>query len=145
MMRARPVAGARLGEAGVDEAPANKVGSGVPADGVAEHTAPAISRAGFRGSAPASSFIRTHSLSGGASSRQIDDVAAVMRKNGWTFEPVLVVEHNGQRYVIDGHHRLEAARRIGIEVPCKIATPEEMARFRYKTIDDVIHAACEAG
>ena len=67
-----------------------------------------------------------------------------MRKDGWIFEPILVVEHNGQRYVIDGHHRLEAARRAGLEVQYKIATPEEMAKKGYDTIDDVIHAASEA-
>ena len=72
-------------------------------------------------------------------------MAAKMRKNGWTFDPVLVVEHNGQRYVIDGHHRIEAARRAGIEVPYKIATPDEMARYNYKTIDEVLHAAAAAG
>ena len=102
--------------------------------------------AGFRGSAPASSFTRTESLSGGASSRKIDELTEEMRAAGrWTKDPILVVEHNGQKYVIDGHHRFEAARRAKVEVQYKIASPEEMARFTYKTLDDVIRAASEAG
>ncbi|MGB0758157.1 MAG: ParB N-terminal domain-containing protein [Rubripirellula sp.] len=38
-------------------------------------------------------------------------------KIGWQGKPIEVIEHNGYRYVVNGHHRLEAARRAGIEVP----------------------------
>lgn len=33
-------------------------------------------------------------------------------------EPIKYVEYNGQKYVVDGHHRLLAAKRLGLtEVP----------------------------
>jgi ParB-like chromosome segregation protein Spo0J len=68
-----------------------------------------------------------------------------MRTGGWQGDPIKVVEHNGKRYIIDGHHRVEAARRAGIDVQYKIASPSEMAKYRYNSIDDVIRAAAEAG
>jgi ParB-like chromosome segregation protein Spo0J len=68
-----------------------------------------------------------------------------MRTGGWQGGPIKVVEHNGKRYVIDGHHRVEAARRAGIDVQYEIASPSEMAMRGYKSIDDVIRAASEAG
>jgi hypothetical protein len=40
-------------------------------------------------------------------------------------EPIKFVEHNGTRYVVDGHHRLAAAKRLGLkEVPAEeVALP----------------------
>ena len=105
----------------------------------------AASGVGSRGSAPAHSFVRTHSLSGRESSRLVRQYAESMRTGGWQGGPIKVVEHNGKRYVIDGHHRVEAARRAGIDVQYEIASPSEMAMRGYKSIDDVIRAASEAG
>jgi ParB-like chromosome segregation protein Spo0J len=68
-----------------------------------------------------------------------------MRTGGWQGEPIKVVEHNGKRYILDGHHRVEAARSAGIDVQYKIASPADMAERGYKSIDDVIRAAAEAG
>jgi hypothetical protein len=100
---------------------------------------------GSRGSAPAHSFVRTHSLSGNKSSRLVRDYAESMRTGGWQGEPIKVVENNGKRYIIDGHHRVEAARRAGIDVQYKIASPAEMAERGFDSIDEVIRAAAEAG
>jgi ParB-like chromosome segregation protein Spo0J len=68
-----------------------------------------------------------------------------MRTGGWQGEPIKVVENNGKRYIIDGHHRVEAARRAGIDVQYKIASPAEMAERGFDSIDEVIRAAAEAG
>jgi uncharacterized protein (DUF1015 family) len=68
-----------------------------------------------------------------------------MRTGGWKGDPIEVVEHNGKRYIIDGHHRVEAARRAGIDVQYEIVGPSEMAKHNYKSIDEVIRAAAEAG
>ncbi|HZF50865.1 MAG TPA: ParB/RepB/Spo0J family partition protein [Polyangiaceae bacterium] len=100
---------------------------------------------GSRGSAPAHSFVRTESLSGRHSSRQVRKFAESMRTDGWQGDPIKVVEYNGKRYIIDGHHRVEAARRAGIDVPYEIASPAEMAGRGYKSIDEVIRAAADAG
>jgi ParB-like chromosome segregation protein Spo0J len=42
--------------------------------------------------------------------RLVDDIA----ENGIQ-ESIKVVEHNGSKYVVDGHHRLAAARQLGIK------------------------------
>ena len=125
-LRAPPPLAERLDEASVAKAPG----------------APAV---GSRGSASASSFSRTESLKGGASSRKVDDLIEKMRRDGWKGDPIKIVEHNGQKYIIDGHHRVEAARRVGIEVQYEIASPSDLARSGYQTLDDVLHAASEAG
>ena len=38
-------------------------------------------------------------------------------------QPIQFVEHNGTRYVVNGHHRLAAAKRLGLkEVPVEEVT-----------------------
>ena len=51
-------------------------------------------------------------------------------------EPIKYVEHNGQMYVVDGQHRLLAAKRLGItEVPIERV---DLPYAGYKTIDDLL-------
>ena len=98
---------------------------------------------GTRGSAPAESFLRTESLSGNRASRKVAEYAESMRAGGWRGEPIKIIEHNGQRYVIDGHHRLAAARKVGIAVQYETIGPAELARRGYQSIDDVVRASSE--
>lgn len=98
-----------------------------------------------RGVAAANTFARTESMAGKASSRKVGEIAESMRGGGWKGDPIKIVEHNGQRYVIDGHHRLEAARRAGIDASFEVVSPAEMARYGYRSVDDVVRAASEVG
>ena len=68
-----------------------------------------------------------------------------MRTNGWVGEPIEVVEHNGYRYIINGHHRVEAAGRAGIDVPYRVISDAELRAYGYRDIDHVISASSEAG
>jgi ParB-like chromosome segregation protein Spo0J len=52
-------------------------------------------------------------------------------------DPIRYVEANGQKYVVDGHHRLRAARELGIDdVPVQQV---ELPYGGYKTIDDLFN------
>ena len=55
-------------------------------------------------------------------------------KNG-VRSPIKFVEHDGQRYVVDGHHRLRAAKQAGVkEVPVQEV---DLPYAGYKTLNDL--------
>lgn len=75
----------------------------------------------------------THSqtLSKKSMNKLIDDI-----KDNGISETIKYVEHNGQKYVVDGHHRLIAAKRLGLEqVPIEQV---ELPYSGYKTIEDLL-------
>jgi|GEM_PF-2554183 len=52
-------------------------------------------------------------------------------------EPIKYVEYNGKKYIVDGHNRLQAAKRLGItEVPVEEV---KLPYLGYKTIDDLLN------
>ena len=93
-----------------------------------------------------STFTRAEALSGRASSRKVDEIAASMRANGWQGAPIDVVELQGQRIVVDGHHRLAAARRAGIDVQYRVVDPSTVVGpGRYTSIDDILQSSYSVG
>ena len=75
----------------------------------------------------------THSqtLSKKNMNKLIDDI-----KNNGISETIKYVEHNRQKYVVDGHHRLIAAKKLGLEqVPIEQV---ELPYVGYKTIKDLL-------
>ena len=81
---------------------------------------------------------RTHEIGGNRSSKNVREIMDSLRDEGWKGDPISVVEHDGQKYVVDGHHRLAAAKRVGFDqIPYKkVDLP-----FRgYRTLDDVLEA-----
>jgi ParB-like chromosome segregation protein Spo0J len=74
----------------------------------------------------------THSVSRAAVNR----LAADIQKNGMK-ETIKYVEHQGQRFVVDGNHRLRAARQLGMDrVPAeKVSLPYK----GYKTVGDLTY------
>jgi len=95
-------------------------------------------------SAPASAFERLEPL---ANQQQgwIKELTAKMKANGWQGDPISVFEHNGSKYILDGHHRAAAARAAGIDVPYVSVPATQLQQFGYKSVDAVIWAAAEAG
>ena len=56
-------------------------------------------------------------------------------KNG-IIEPIKYVEYKGTKYVVDGHHRLRAAKQLGLD---KIPTQRVSLPYKgYKTINDLL-------
>lgn len=76
---------------------------------------------------------QTHKLT--LSKRQYSNLVESIRKNGIT-EPIKFVEYKGTKYVVDGHHRLSAAKQLRLdEIPIeKVSLPYK----GYKTINDLL-------
>lgn len=95
-------------------------------------------------------FERTESLSGDASEAVVELLATRMLVRGWNGPPIIVFEYNGFRYVLDGHHRVAAAKRAAragadIRVPYELVSEAEVAVFGFRDADHVVQAICEAG
>ncbi len=73
----------------------------------------------------------------GVSRRNIDIIARSMKEDGYIGEPVKVVEHDGMLLLVDGHHRVRAAKLAGLEeVPYEVV--DLPWNTSYRTIDDVL-------
>lgn len=76
---------------------------------------------------------QTHRLT--LSKKQYSKLVESIRKNGIT-EPIKYVEYNGTKYVVDGHHRLRAAKEIKLD---KIPVERVTLPYKgYKTINDLL-------
>jgi RHS repeat-associated protein len=97
-------------------------------------------------SAAPGTFVRTEALSGRASAKNVRELAASMKANGWQGAPIDVVVLNGQRIVVDGHHRLAAARLAGIEVPYRTVDPSTViGRGQWASVDDILQDTYNVG
>ena len=91
-------------------------------------------------------FTRTEALSGGASSRNVSKIEESMRASGWQGDPINVVELQGRKIVVDGHHRLEAARRAGIDVKYQVVDPSSVIRpGQWTSVDDILQDSYSVG
>ncbi len=89
---------------------------------------------------------RTHSIEGKSSTKQVEKIARSMQNSGYDVNtPIDVVEHNEQRYIIDGHHRASAARRT--HTPVTIQLIKNLAPYKssFSSIQDVIEASNNVG
>ena len=68
-----------------------------------------------------------------------------MRSNGWQGPPIDVFEHDGVKYILNGHHRVQAAMKAGIDVPYRSVPQSELPAFQYDSAEAVVRAASEAG
>jgi hypothetical protein len=62
----------------------------------------------------------------------VNDIAETMKhQKGWgSIDPVLIhTGADGMKTIVDGHHRIDAARIAGVAVRWMEATPEELKRF----------------
>ncbi|MFS1523915.1 RHS repeat-associated core domain-containing protein [Microbulbifer sp. 2304DJ12-6] len=88
---------------------------------------------------------RTHSISGKRSSKKVDQISESMRNDGFVGNGIDVVEYNGQRFIIDGHHRAAAARRTGTKVNVNVVDDIANHPSSFNSIDDVLKSADSVG
>jgi ParB-like chromosome segregation protein Spo0J len=70
---------------------------------------------------------------------------ASMTRKGWSGPPVIVVEYAGDKYVLDGHHRIYAARKAGISVQYRCVNAEQLKDFGFDSVEQVVIAHAEGG
>ncbi len=88
---------------------------------------------------------RTEQLGGADDRARVDGIAESMSRDGWVGEPIEVLEHLNRRYVINGHHRVSAAKKAGIDVQYRSLTLDEVKAYKYKSADEVVWASVEVG
>ena len=78
-------------------------------------------------------LVPTHSQT--SSNNRLKKLTADIKENGM-LEPIKYIEYNGEKYVVDGHHRLLAAKRLGLtEVPAVEVT---LPYAGYRTLEDLL-------
>jgi hypothetical protein len=89
---------------------------------------------------------RTHELSGKTSTREVERIAHNMRGSGYDSQyPIDVAEHNGEFYILDGHHRAAAARQSSTKVSIRLITNIRDHRGSLDSIEEVIESATNVG
>jgi len=69
------------------------------------------------------------------STREFAKLKADIAQNG-VKTPISYIEHNGQKYILDGHHRARAAKELGLK---DVPVQDVQLPFKaYNTIDDVL-------
>jgi RHS repeat-associated protein len=89
------------------------------------------------------SLIRTERPNGNESARNVGVLMGLIRQN-IKLDPVEVAVINNKMYIINGHHRTEAAMRTNTDVRFRILTKVEWQRYGYTNEQDIINAAAEA-
>jgi RHS repeat-associated protein len=82
-------------------------------------------------------------IGGRPSARLVAEIAQTMRAGG-RVAPITVFEHNGVKYVVDGHHRLAAAKAAGLaQVEYRAISAANLPQFGYRSVGELLSAASE--
>jgi RHS repeat-associated protein len=89
-------------------------------------------------------MLKTHPISGNPSSRTVADYVKKI-KNGKSIDPIKVAEITNQNgverlYVLDGHHRVEAAIRTNTKIKYEVISPENYKNYNYDNADEILDA-----
>jgi RHS repeat-associated protein len=94
-------------------------------------------------SAKANEFSRLETIGGNQSSRTVGANIGVIN-SGEALAPIKVAEIGGKKYVLDGHHRLEAATRTGTELRYDVVPQAQWGSYGYKSKESIFNAAANA-
>jgi hypothetical protein len=86
---------------------------------------------------------RTEQLAGRAASRSVTAITDSMKASGFVGDPVEVFRVRDELYIINGHHRVAAAKAAGIDIPIRELSLEEVQAYGYKSAEDVVTAWSE--
>nr|WP_256579601.1 RHS repeat-associated core domain-containing protein [Pseudomonas sp. B40(2017)] len=92
------------------------------------------------------SLKRTHAISGKTSTKEVEKMVNTMRSTGYDNRyPIDVAEHQGELYILDGHHRAAAARQTSTNVSIKLITNIREHHGTLNTIEEVLESAQSIG
>ncbi|WP_281878279.1 RHS repeat-associated core domain-containing protein, partial [Pseudomonas atacamensis] len=126
--------------------PPNKPGCEVPgaSDGVkvdeGEPDVPAIAH-----DIDPQTLKRVHTIEGKTSTKTVEDYKSQMRNGYDSVEPIDVIEHDGNLYILDGHHRAAAARQTSTNVTIRLITDLIKYDRTLNSIEDVLESANNVG
>ncbi|WP_224787186.1 ParB N-terminal domain-containing protein [Pseudomonas fluorescens] len=88
---------------------------------------------------------RVHTIEGKTSTKTVEDYKNKMR-NGYDPEvPIDVIEHDGNLYILDGHHRAAAALQTSTNVTIRLTTDLLKYDRSLNSIEEVIESANNVG
>ncbi|WP_210559093.1 MULTISPECIES: RHS repeat-associated core domain-containing protein, partial [unclassified Pseudomonas] len=88
---------------------------------------------------------RVHTIEGKTSTRTVEDYKNKMRNGYGPTDPITVIEHDGNLYILDGHHRAAAARQTSTNVTIKLITDLKTYNGALRSIEDVLESANNVG
>lgn len=73
-------------------------------------------------------------------------MADEMKRSGYDGPPIDVVVKDGEMFVVDGHHRLKAARMAGLDrVPINVVDDIAAHPSSWRSVDEVVQDAASVG
>ncbi|KAB0508775.1 RHS repeat-associated core domain-containing protein, partial [Pseudomonas koreensis] len=92
------------------------------------------------------SLKRTHAIMGKKSTKHVEKIRDQMRAGGYDVSyPIDVAEHQGNFYILDGHHRAAAAKQTATPITIKLITNIRDHKGELNTIEEVIESANNVG
>ena len=95
----------------------------------------------------ARTLARSHSIEGSRSIRTVDQMSDIMRNDGYAFDPIDVIQHDGAMIIVDGHHRAAAAMLTNTPVNVRVVGSDQfpMGSGGWQSIEEVILGSHTAG
>ncbi len=90
---------------------------------------------------------RTHPISGTKSSKTVAHFVDQFKSEGeFAGDPLIAIKHQGKYYVVDGHHRLKAAKIAGVDAKVRFVEPSTIfSEGGFRDIQDILNSAATAG